>query len=178
MIIFDLDGTLADCEHRKHFVRPTCSECQCELTKEIEFDIGWHCNYPCDNVTYKKDWKPDWKSFFEACDKDSPIYSTIGVLKMLSHCNAPIEIWSGRCESVRSKTETWLAKYGITYESIKMRPIGDYTPDEILKEKWLNEALSQCKTIDFVFDDRPKVIRTWQSRGIFVFNCCQNNEEF
>jgi len=59
-----------------------------------------------------------------------------------------------------------------------MRPVGDSTPDDILKERWLDEAIANGKTIDMVFDDRPKVVRMWQRRGIFVFNCCQHNEEF
>ena len=59
-----------------------------------------------------------------------------------------------------------------------MRPIGDFTPDDELKEKWLDEALSREEIIDFVFDDRPKVIRMWRKRGIFVFNCNQTDEEF
>lgn len=29
-----------------------CEECGCDLTDEIKFDLGWHCMYPCDNVTY------------------------------------------------------------------------------------------------------------------------------
>ncbi len=41
-----------------------------------------------------------------------------------------------------------------------------------------DEAIAQGKTIDFVFDDRPKVIRMWRRRGIFVFNCCQHDREF
>ena len=61
---------------------------------------------------------------------------------------------------------------------LKMRPIGDSTPDDVLKERWLDEALAQGKNIDFVFDDRPKVIRMWRRRGIFVFNCAQHDKEF
>jgi hypothetical protein len=59
-----------------------------------------------------------------------------------------------------------------------MRPIGDHTPDDELKERWLKEALAEGKTIEYVFDDRPKVVRVWRKHGIFVFNCCQHEEEF
>jgi len=97
-----------------------------------------------------------------------------------------VQIWSGRCESVRHKTELWLWDHAgcgfdstLTYPQIlKMRPIGDNTPDDQLKERWMDEAIAEGKTIDFVFDDRPKVIRMWRRRGIFVFNCCQHDEEF
>lgn len=138
MIIFDLDGTLADCEHRRHFVdahhpvneKRRIDETSIESSPEPELE-GYS-------------WKPDWKAFYEACKDDDPIYSTIGVFKMLVHCWAPIEIWSGRCESVRERTIKWLSYYispTITWgngrwdQVLKMRPIGDFTPDDELNHK-------------------------------------------
>jgi hypothetical protein len=59
-----------------------------------------------------------------------------------------------------------------------MRPIGDYTPDDQLKERWLDEALAQGKTIDFVIDDRKKVIDMYLRRGIFVFDVAQGKGDF
>jgi hypothetical protein len=159
MIIFDLDGTLADCEHRRHFVD--------RHTSLGDFD---------------PDLKPDWRAFYEACDKDTPIQPVISIWNdQISLGMMGIhEIWSGRCESVRDKTEAWLDKNLLCFESkqLKMRPIGDNTPDEKLKERWLDEALAQGKTIDFVFDDRPKVVRMWRRRGIFVFDVNQSGKEF
>ncbi len=61
---------------------------------------------------------------------------------------------------------------------IKMRPIGDSTPDDVLKERWLDEALAEGKQIDFVVDDRPKVVRMWRRRGVFVFDVNQSGKEF
>lgn len=168
MIIFDLDGTLADCEHRRHFVDPRKRDCKC----------GNKLNHIC----YKcKHWQPDWPAFYEACDKDEPIHIVIEVFKSISD-EHEVQIWSGRCESVRGKTIEWLCNNGIipplhVFE-LKMRPIGDNTPDEVLKERWLDEAMAAGNKIDFVFDDRPKAVRMWHRRGIFVFNCLQHDNEF
>lgn len=177
MIIFDLDETLADCEHRRHFVQ----EPPIWNRNENEFD-PMSFNINCEKWV---NWKPDWKSFYEACDKDEPTHQTLNIFKLLSEDNE-VQIWSGRCESVRHKTELWLWDHAgcgfdssLTYPQIlKMRPIGDSTPDDVLKERWLDEAIAEGKKIDFVFDDRPKVVRMWRRRGIFVFNCCQHDEEF
>lgn len=177
MIIFDLDGTLADCEHRRHFVQ-----------KYIACD-HWHQipNHPvdmCDECKKKhKEWKPDWRAFYDSCDKDRPIVPVIAMLNALENTyTLGIEIWSGRCESVRERTNTWLIRNGITdlerVKNLKMRPIGDYTPDDELKEKWPDETISEGKRVDFVFDDRPKVVRMWRRRGIFVFDCNQSGKEF
>jgi hypothetical protein len=180
MIIFDLDGTLADCEHRRHFV-----------DKEyIQPCNHWHQipNHPvdvCDKCKSRfRSWKPDWRSFFDSCNEDTPIWPVVRVIESLglnevTIPNKEIQIWSGRCESVRDRTAHWL-KYIIgqsTYSALKMRPIGDSTPDDVLKEKWLDETLKEGKTIEFVFDDRPKVVRMWRRRGIFVFNCYQREDQ-
>lgn len=188
MIIFDLDGTLADCEHRRHFVDPRKHDCQCGGQSEKD---EWKLAVVCPRCSL---FKPDWQAFYEACDKDEGITPVIQCFNHFvdnfgSEC---VQIWSGRCESVREKTIDWLLRNIPFYHRdivLKMRPIGDSTPDDELKERWLDEYLDQGmietkwgnKTkneIDFVFDDRPKVIRMWRRRGIFVFNCCQHDQEF
>ncbi len=191
MIIFDLDGTLADCEHRRHFVDPTKSVNHLLQGYDgsgimIE-EAGVYCN-----IIDGKRFKPDYKLFYEACDLDKPIIPTIKIFKKLwDSYETPIQIWSGRCESVRNKTQSWLIEQGLPVGSLKMRPLGDSTPDDELKERWLDEYMfgEKChyptlegaipiNKVDFVFDDRPKVIRMWRRRGVFVFNCCQHSEEF
>lgn len=187
MIIFDLDGTLADCEHRRHYVDPSKrDDFYYHELSNLKQMSGWY---------YKendKKFKPDWKSFHEACDQDKPIEPVITIFHSLCHIYQ-VEIWSGRCESVRKKTENWLNKHLFNWKHpvpLKMRPIGDNTPDDQLKERWLNERCADLITaqieghypvkhdIDFVFDDRPKVVRMWRRRGIFVFNCAQHDKKF
>jgi hypothetical protein len=191
MIIFDLDGTLADCEHRRHFVDPSKRSPNGLFMYE---DIGDSVYFKRDPVTLertKEPFKPNWKSFYEACDQDEPIKETIEILINCILSGRKVEIWSGRCESVREKTMDWIQKNLFTVYrlranlmmedptlKIKMRPIGDYTPDDQLKERWLDEALAEGKKIDFVFDDRPKVVKIWKRRGIFVFDVNQTGEEF
>lgn len=78
MIIFDLDGTLADCEHRRHFVDATKSmeHPPYYIVKEdLSTEIGGYEN----PITGKK-FKPDWKAFFEACDKDRPIDPVVEII--------------------------------------------------------------------------------------------------
>lgn len=177
MIIFDLDGTLANCDHRRHFVDK-------RLSKDHSYGLVYDP---------KKPFKPDWQSFYEACDKDTPIIPVIHTLEYFGEgkeygSDTPwvdyngIEIWSGRCESVKEKTEKWLSKHLRYYYPgspiLKMRPIGNTEPDEVLKERWLDEAIAEGKTIDFVFDDRKKVCDMWRRRGIFLFNVNQTGEVF
>jgi len=186
MIIFDLDGTLADCEHRRHFVDP-------RHPKNIEITSG--CTIKINSQGYGESnhqinkFTPDWKSFYEACDKDEPIVPTIRTFIDLFD-EKEIKIWSGRCESVREKTTNWLIEQTAHFlcrkwidKNLKMRPIGDYTPDDQLKEKWLNEYIDDMGNqiyhdIEFVFDSDKKSIQMWRIRGIFVFDCNQIGSQF
>jgi hypothetical protein len=193
MIIFDLDGTLANCEHRRHFVK-----------KPERCDSPYRCCI-CKKCEQFNEWQPNWPAFYEACDLDTPIKETLELLETLTTHDeyeqlplCEVQIWSGRCESVRKKTEEWLDKNLLCFEShqLKMRPIGDNTPDDVLKERWLDEYLASMwpklpqpneaegkvfyrkDAIDFVFDSHPKSIAMWRRRGIFVFNCAQSDGEF
>ena len=53
MIVVDLDGTLADCEHRRHFV----------THKKY---LMYSAQDPSEEFPALPDWKPDWNAFFEA----------------------------------------------------------------------------------------------------------------
>lgn len=200
MIIFDLDGTLADCEHRRHFVSITHALKKGYLPAVETY--GYLCTDTNRGNIYhpetKKKWTPDWTAFYEACDKDvliEPMADLYGRLWRENDYIRDIEIWTGRCESVRSKTERWLDHHYIKYDKLKMRPIGDNTPAHELKEKWLNEYIESMypnlpapskenegqifhrkDPIAFIFEDDPKCIEMWKRRGIFVFDCKQNME--
>ena len=191
--IFDLDGTLANCEHRRHFVDPSKDPRAWQYSHN-DWRLLDKYGEPCT----KNKWKPDWKAFYEACDQDTPIKPVINMFWALQEYDHEIEIWSGRCESVREKTAKWIMKHILSNESfpdlpfaLKMRPIGDNTPDDQLKEKWLDErckhlslnletgiTTKDCHNIDFLVDDRPKVVRMWRRRGIFVFDVNQSGKEF
>lgn len=188
MIIFNLDGTLADCDHRRHFVEknhPT-NLLDIQLSDKDQIIIKRDGYFEIMNRIDHPDWQPDWKAFYNECDQDAPIHQTLRIFKTLYlHTNIPIQILSGRCESTREKTLEWFEKtvYSIfrskLNEILKMRPIGDNTPEHELKERWLDEHFAGGgKPIEFVFDSDPQSIAMWRRRGIFVFNCNQNDMVF
>lgn len=195
MIIFDLDGTLADCEHRRHFVDPNKNPHYVARFPDI-----MKCNVFTEPVWLHEDtgekFKPDWKAFYEACDLDKPIEPVIKVFNELIHKNTNIEIWSGRCESVKDKTIDWLTLnvktdfYSDFFPKLKMRPEGLDCPQERLFEHWLRERSSDYMesllngttfknhNIQMAFLSHKPTIDLFRRHGIFVFDCAQNDEEF
>jgi hypothetical protein len=140
--IFDLDGTLALNAHRQHLVQ-------------------------CD--------KPDWPAFFAACVEDLTNNAVIGTMFALFDAGAEVRIWSGRSEDVRKQTLEWFdahAKGFVAAENIelRMRPAGDFTPDELLKESWLKAMPEEDRSrLVAVFDDRDKVVAMWRANGVACF---------
>lgn len=156
-IIFDLDGTLALIDHRRHFV---------------EKPKGWGQKNQLTQLLGDDDWRPDWDAFFEACNNDLPNPGVVALYKMI--CRAQFEdldtrviIFSGRSESVRVKTVDWFKEYKIpTPDRLLMRPEGDFTPDDQLKEQWLRNLQAEGYFVQMVFDDRQKVVDMWRRNGI------------
>ncbi|MGA0610034.1 hypothetical protein [Caldimonas sp. KR1-144] len=146
LYIFDLDGTLADITHRRHFVDGTGPE-------------------------------KSWPKFFAACVDDKPIPAVIRTMAAVwAGSLTSVWIWSGRSDEVEQETREWLIEHTIfgdpDAESIqlKMRRAGDYTPDEVLKQSWLDALSPEDRSrIVAVFDDRDRVVEMWRRNGIPCF---------
>lgn len=149
LYIFDLDGTLALIQHRRHFVERERNQ-------------------------------QDWKSFFKACSADIPNMPVIHVMESLRR-SADIWIFSGRSDEVRAMTVDWLAEHTSfghydfdaafgDQDILTMRAEGDYTPDDELKQSWLNTMLKEDrKRLVAVFDDRDRVVQMWRRNGVQCF---------
>lgn len=149
--VWDLDGTLADISHRRHFVEKVSREGAAQ--------------------------KPNWQRFFAACVSDKPIQPVIDLFNMVRYSGNRVEIWSGRSDEVREETVAWLNKYvfyGLwnwceqghsNYVRLRMRLKKDTRPDDVLKEEWLDDALL-TQRITFSVDDRDRIVAMWRRRGI------------
>lgn len=170
LYIFDLDGTLALIDHRRHLVDATCDSCAGAGAQYTS-----HYCQACGNTGKDKSFKPDWNAFFEACDRDQPNWPVIGTMLQLYSVGCDIRIWSGRSDAVKQKTLMWLHAATriplIKLElMLKMRPAEDFTPDEQLKRKWLNLMSKQERArLSVVFDDRNKVVEMWRGAGVPCF---------
>lgn len=171
LYIFDLDGTLADLKHRRHFVeRPSlrCYDCGGKNHRNCvqcgDLDVGWKAN---------------WDAFHAACVDDTPIEPVLAVLRNLAPFN-DIWVWSGRSDAVREQTENWLhmaaglhgGHYEPQYRQLKMRRASDYTPDDVLKLSWYQAmSVEDRRRLVAVFDDRDRVVAMWRKQGVVCLQC-------
>ena len=133
-VIFDLDGTLALIDHRRHLV------------------TGKNKN---------------WDEFYLACTDDKPNQPIIRLCNLLADAGYKIRILSGRGFIAFEETLRWILNNKVKYDSIWMRDIDDFTPDEELKKQWLNKIrIEYGEEVVFVFDDRSKVVDMWRNEGL------------
>ena len=145
--IFDLDGTIADIEDRR-------------------------------KLCIKENGKMDWDKFFDPVNikLDIPNMKVITIMKAFVQCGFKIAIFSGRSKRTKEATKSWLDKYDVPYNVLKMRPTSqewNFMPDDKLKQFWLDDLFpGELKDVNLiaVFDDRDKVVKMWRNNGV---RCCQ-----
>lgn len=110
--------------------------------------------------------KKNWEKFYQECINDMPNKPVIELLRCLNNFGYVIYLMSDRSKVVELETRNWLNVQGVPFFRLFMREIGDYTPDEILKLKWLNSINHK---IEFCLDDRSEVVQMWRAQGIPCF---------
>ena len=153
-IIVDIDGTIADCNHRKHYI-----------SRDLKY----------------KD--RDYRKFYASCFDDAPIIPVIELVKGLVDKLGYTPIFvSGRSDECRTLTLTWL-KVHLPFIKNKfnlfMRAAGDFRPDDIIKkELFENQVLNvvgDIKKIEYVLDDRNRVVEMWRGLGLTVLQVADGN---
>lgn len=126
-------------------------------------------------LKYIKGEKADWDKFFKECVNDSPITWIIELMQMIdSHpISSVILILSGRSSIVGEETVQWLEKHKVPYQYLFMREEGDYSPDEVMKKKELDNFLKDNPNykLELIVDDRQKVVDMWRDSGYNVLQC-------
>jgi len=148
-VIFDLDGTLALIDERR-------------------------------KISTKPNGKIDWDIFFNPnnINLDKPNPPVIQSAKMFKDWGFRIVIFSGRLKTTKDATRKWLNDNGVPFDVLKMRPDNNsfkFTPDDELKQWWLDSIFNDKDEIFCVFDDRQKVVDMWRRNGLTCFQVADGN---
>ena len=175
-IIFDLDGTLALDDHRKHFI-----------------------------LGEKKDWHSYFDAC-GLDEPNMPIIDTLKALYLNGHSieiwtgrseGTHVPSASRMVGEWRCTTLLWLldqgircmdsyypvlperhhpvGKYAVQVEHLKMRPVSVYIPDVELKGRWLETAIKEGRKPDLVFEDRLRVVEWWREQDISCVQVAQTD---
>lgn len=145
VLLWDLDGTLADNRHRLHLIK----------SPEIQ-GAG-------------EELVPDWAAYEALASEDPLIAASAAAYRTTNFINV---ILTGRMEKEREATVTWLKKHALLVQRLLMRPNGDTRPNVEIKREAL-EALrlvyGPSLTIVAAFEDDPRVVAMYREREIPVF---------
>jgi hypothetical protein len=147
-VIFDLDGTLALIDDRR------------ALSTKPNSKINWGIFFDPSNIMLDR--------------PNDPVITTANILKTAGY---KIVIFSGRSQATQDATQNWLTQYGVEYDQLVMRPATDYTPDNDLKQTWLNQHFpgDQKDRILCVYDDRDQVVKMWRDNGLTCMQVAPGN---
>lgn len=139
-----------------------------EMKNIVVVDIDGTVADVTHRLKYVKQDPKDWKSFFSQMSFDTPRMDVYNKASDLAVANdAEIVFVSARPEDYRDKTQDWLYEHGMDYMHLLMRPRNDKRPDTEVKQNIYNKFLANYNVIK-VFDDRPSVVRMWESLDLDV----------
>ena len=157
VVIFDLDGTLANIDARR------------ERSTDIMGKMDWDMFFDPDSIKL-----------------DEPNNPVIKMAQLFAEDGFKIVIFSGRNDRSFLTTKSWLARHRVPFHLLVMRPdkfkddswpiaFGNpatpdmrFMPDEILKKKML-DTFVDIDDVFLVVDDRNKVVKMWRDLGLNVF---------
>lgn len=145
-IIVDIDGTLSDPSHRKHFIEKDPKDWKGFLSSEEILKDGLHkwCSVLIDML---------W-------DKD------VKIILLTGRSGDPV---------TREATKKWLNDYGVNWDALIMRPENDYRSDTIIKQELYEKHIKDKYNILFALEDRKQVAHMWRCCGITCLHCAEGD---
>jgi FMN phosphatase YigB (HAD superfamily) len=144
-IIWDVDGTLLDIQHRVPCIRPP------EGTRK------------------------DWKKFRSLAQFDTPIAPNIAVCRALFDYGHRIIITTGRMEEEREITVLTLNRYGVNWYDMFMRAQDDHRIDCVVKRELLYFMREKGINPILAFDDRQQVVDMWRGEGLICMQVAKGD---
>ncbi len=144
LYIFDLDGTLALINHRRHFV---------------------------ERPKVEQDW-PRFFAACDKDEPNIPVIATMEKLRHAGadiwiFSGRSDEVRSKTVQWLVDNTSfmSWDLD-----AALMMRAAGDYTADDVLKRQWIDEMLTTDRErLVAAFDDRDRVVQMWRDAGVTCF---------
>jgi uncharacterized HAD superfamily protein len=140
-IIVDIDGTLANIDHRAHYVKNGRKNWT-KFFQELDKD------------TVREDVKAVYDLYYG----------------LRCRFGLSIIIVSGRGSEYEYQTRKWLSDNGIEFDQLFMRRKSDYRDDTIVKQEIYDNHIAPQHKVILVIDDRLKVVKMWQRNGLKVLN--------
>lgn len=113
----------------------------------------------------------DWGSI----SNDTPRHAVAELMNLLYINGKTIIVVTGRDGICAEATRKWLTDNKLLFHELYTRAEGDKRPDEIVKQEIYENHIKGRYNIDFILDDREKVVHMWRSLGLNCFQVADGN---
>lgn len=153
VIIFDIDGTLADISHRVHFIEGE-----------------------------KKDWESFYEKMEDDKPIEAGLTLMNALFSYGHYVDKDIEIvfCTGRPEKYRHQTSEWLYNNVrflpfMRQANLLMRIDGDHRSDVEVKKEMLDCIRQTGYEVIMAVEDRKRVVDMWRENGVPCFQCAKGD---
>ena len=114
--------------------------------------------------------RKDWKNFNKNIIKDDlNVWCAEIIRRMIPDHH--VLLVSGRTDDLQAETEEWLRKHEVPYTDLLMRKVKDHRDDTVVKRDIFEEKIKPFYDVQFVIDDRAKVVKMWREAGLVCLQC-------
>jgi hypothetical protein len=113
------------------------------------------------------DQKPrgNWRAFFDACG-DDPVIEEVARLLELLDAGLVVILLTGRPVRVQPQTVAWLDRYGVRWDLLIMRNVGDYTRAREFKRETVGELRKLGFDLRLAFEDDMRNREMFHEEGV------------
>jgi len=131
----------------------------------VVFDIDGVLSDAAGRQHYIERGRRDWKAFFEACGDDQVIEEVARLLELLDP-TLKVVLLTGRPFRVQPQTLAWLDRYGLRWDLLVMRDLGDYDYVTIFKQGVVHDLRRYGFDLRLAFEDDPSNHAMFVAEGI------------
>ena len=106
---------------------------------------------------------------------DLPVPEIIHLVQMYEYRGYHIVIVTGRMDHCRKETIEWLIDNNVEFDELFMRKFKDFRPDNIVKSEIYEAYIEEQYDVEFVLDDRDRVVKMWRDRGLKVLQVAEGD---
>ena len=107
----------------------------------------------------------DWRAFFDACG-DDPLIEEVARLVELLDPGLRVVLLTGRPQRVQPQTLAWLERYGLRWDLLIMRDVGDYSAAREFKRDTVAELRAYGFELRLAFEDDLRNHEMFKAEGV------------
>lgn len=133
--------------------------------RAVVFDIDGVLSDASDRQRHLKGLRRDWDAFFAACGEDPLVPEAAALLSLLDPSLAVV-LLSARPLRVREQTLDWLARYGLRFDLLVLRPGDDERAAADFKREEVRALRARSFRLELALEDDPRNLAMLGEEGV------------